>query len=192
MPPLFFYYTKRWFTSEKFFYNLQVSLITVNYSICSMSCPSFRSTAVSRVIAPFKAFSSISSVEADTFWRLASFNAASDVGLSRFTFDFKNPHRQKSQGVISEDLGGHAWLTYRLIVWFSPNAECSRRYTDRAIWGVAPCTIKVTVWSTCCACSSGIILFCNRAAYRWPETETVLQSVFVTSLKKMDQLWNQQ
>ncbi|KMQ81420.1 hypothetical protein RF55_26375 [Lasius niger] len=73
-----------------------------------MCCPSFKSTAVRRVTTPFTAFSSISCVMADTFWRMASFSAASDAGWSRYTFDFRNPHSQKSQGVRSGDLGGHA------------------------------------------------------------------------------------
>ncbi|GFT21143.1 hypothetical protein TNCV_2582231 [Trichonephila clavipes] len=39
---------------------------------------------------------------------MASFIAASDTGWSRYTFDLKNSHCQKSQGVRSGNVGGHA------------------------------------------------------------------------------------
>ena len=65
----------------------------------------------------------------------------------------------------------------------SPNVERSRRCTGKAIWDGAPSCIKMT-GVPCRACSSGIILFCNSAAYRWPVTETVLKPVFVTSSEK--------
>ncbi|GFT63722.1 hypothetical protein TNCV_871431 [Trichonephila clavipes] len=50
---------------------------------------------------PFTAISSISCVMADTFWWMASFTAARDASWSGYTFDFKNSHSQKSQGVRS-------------------------------------------------------------------------------------------
>ncbi|GBM93848.1 hypothetical protein AVEN_193932-1 [Araneus ventricosus] len=37
---------------------------------------------------------------------MASFNVGNDGCLLHYTFDFSNPHNQKSQGVISGDLGG--------------------------------------------------------------------------------------
>ena len=80
----------------------------LNYSTCSMYCPSFRSTAVRQVNISFIAFSSISCIMANTFWQMASFSPASDAGWSWYNFDFKNPHSQKSQGVRLGDLRGHA------------------------------------------------------------------------------------
>ena len=147
-------------------YKLQVSLITVNYSKRSLHCPSFKSTAVRWVITPFTAFSSISCVMEAHFGGLHLSVLLVGAGWSRYTFDFKNPHSQKSQGVILRDLKGHAWLKYWLIMRSSPNVERSRHYTNRAIWGSAPSCIKLTVWSCCRACSSGITLVCKSAAYR--------------------------
>ena len=87
---------------------LQVSLITVNYNKRSVCCPSFRSTAVRRVIIPFTAFNSNSCVMADKFWQMTTFSAESNADRSGYPFDFEKSYNQMSQGVRSVDLGGHA------------------------------------------------------------------------------------
>ena len=181
---LVFLFYRKMIYKWKNFYKLQVSLITVNYSKRSMWCSSFWSAAVRWDTTQFTAFSSISFVMADRFWRIASFSATSDVGLSKYTFDFKSPHWQKSRSVRSGDLGAHAWLKYRLIMQSSPSFERSRRWTGKTIWGYAPSYIKVTVWSACRPFSLVIILFCNSVEYRWPVTETVLKLDFETFSNK--------
>ena len=149
-----------------------------------MRCPSFRSTVVRRVNTSFTAFSSISCIMADIFWRRASFCAASDADWSRYIFDFKNLHSKKSEGIRSGDLGVHVWLKYWMNMQFSHNVECSRSFTSRTVWGAAASCIKMTVWRACRAYSSAIILFYNSAAYRWPVKEFVSKPVFVTSSEK--------
>ncbi|GBM36197.1 hypothetical protein AVEN_97566-1 [Araneus ventricosus] len=88
----------------------------------------------------------------DTCWWMASFSVDNDGGLSRYTFDFKNPDSQQSQGVRSGDLGDHEFEKDRLITRSSPDVECSRRCTSRAVCSSAPYCITVTV------CSVGIAI----------------------------------
>ncbi|GBM44595.1 hypothetical protein AVEN_221837-1 [Araneus ventricosus] len=64
--------------------------------------------AVRRDATPFTALSNISGVTADTCWRMATFNG-DDGGLSRYAFDFKNTHNQKSQSVKSGELASYTW-----------------------------------------------------------------------------------
>ncbi|GBM48658.1 hypothetical protein AVEN_34086-1 [Araneus ventricosus] len=95
------------------------------------------------------------------------------------SFDFKDLHNEKSQSVISGDLGGHACGKNRLIMGSSPKLSVS----GTTICGGAPSCIKVIVCITCRTCSSGMILIYNNAAYRSQVTDTVFKHVSETFSK---------
>ena len=141
-----------------------------------MCCPSFRSTAVRQIATPFTLFSSISCVMTDTFWRMASFCAASDLStlLTSRIFTAKVTGRQI----------GRSWRPYVIKISndnaILSNVKRSRSCLGRVIWGSAPSCIKATVWSACYSWSSGIMLIYNSAAYRWSVTETVSKPIFAT------------
>ncbi|GBN05770.1 hypothetical protein AVEN_82482-1 [Araneus ventricosus] len=69
---------------------------------------------------------------ADTCCQMTSFTVGTDGSVSQYTFHFKNPHNQKSQGVRSENLGGHVSEKDQRITRSSPDR---RRCTDAAIRG---------------------------------------------------------
>ncbi|GBM48157.1 hypothetical protein AVEN_138292-1 [Araneus ventricosus] len=76
---------------------------------------------------------------------MTSFIIGNDRGLSWYTFDFKNPHNQKSQGVRSGNLEGHACGKVRLITVSSPSTERLRQMRYAPYCKNVTCAVPVAL-----------------------------------------------